>query len=194
MINRKIAFSVISILSALALMGGATFAYFSDTSTATNNSFTTGNADLKIATDPMADPLTDYVDNIAGFSDTGLFPGYSKDYKFWLRDASTAAIGLDNTVKVTGLTGNVTLQSEITLGFSCTRGGDSVVTTVPDTTLASLSVTPASLNSLLPGDLTANGGGTDEALCTMTVKVPTTSTVTSDSVGFNLVFDATQTP
>ncbi len=48
MINRKIAMSGMSILASLALMGGATFAFFSDSATSTGNSFAAGNFDLKI--------------------------------------------------------------------------------------------------------------------------------------------------
>lgn len=47
-VNRKIAFSGISILAALALIGGATFAFFSDIETSSGNTFTAGSLDLRI--------------------------------------------------------------------------------------------------------------------------------------------------
>lgn len=46
MINKKIAFSLISIVSALAIMGGATFAYFSSQATSTDNVFGSGTLEL----------------------------------------------------------------------------------------------------------------------------------------------------
>ncbi|MBI2031175.1 MAG: hypothetical protein HYT08_01035 [Candidatus Levybacteria bacterium] len=54
MINKKIALSLLSIVSALAIVGGATFAYFSDTANSTNNTFTAGTLDVEI-TDQNAD-------------------------------------------------------------------------------------------------------------------------------------------
>lgn len=46
--NKRIALSGMSILTALALIGGATFAFFSDVETSTGNTFTAGDLDLKI--------------------------------------------------------------------------------------------------------------------------------------------------
>jgi predicted ribosomally synthesized peptide with SipW-like signal peptide len=46
--NKKIALSSLSIMAALALIGGATFAFFSDTETSTGNTFTAGAIDLQI--------------------------------------------------------------------------------------------------------------------------------------------------
>lgn len=47
-INRKIALSALSILGALALIGGATLAFFSDIETSTGNVFAAGEIDLEI--------------------------------------------------------------------------------------------------------------------------------------------------
>ena len=49
MINKKIAMSGLSIVTALALAGGATFAFFSDTATSSNNTFSTGTLDLVLS-------------------------------------------------------------------------------------------------------------------------------------------------
>ena len=46
--NTKIALSGLSILATLALVGGATFAFFSDTETSTGNTLSAGEIDLKI--------------------------------------------------------------------------------------------------------------------------------------------------
>jgi spore coat-associated protein N len=49
MINKKIAASALSIVTALSLMGGATYAFFSDTGTSSANSFATGTLNLKLS-------------------------------------------------------------------------------------------------------------------------------------------------
>lgn len=48
MINKKIAISVFSILISLSLMGGATFAYFTDTATSGQNTLATGTLNVEI--------------------------------------------------------------------------------------------------------------------------------------------------
>ncbi len=45
--NSKIALSAISILASLALVGGATFALFSDVATSSDNTFATGTLNLR---------------------------------------------------------------------------------------------------------------------------------------------------
>lgn len=54
--NTKIALSGMSILAALALIGGATFAFFSDNETSGGNTVTAGTLDLKVngTDDPLA--------------------------------------------------------------------------------------------------------------------------------------------
>src|SRR3989344_7220502 len=46
--NTRITFSLISIFAILALVGGATYAYFFDQGTSSNNVFATGTLDLKL--------------------------------------------------------------------------------------------------------------------------------------------------
>ncbi len=46
--NKKIFFSAISVVAALALMGGATFAFFSSSATSTGNIFASGTLALKL--------------------------------------------------------------------------------------------------------------------------------------------------
>ncbi|MBI2029746.1 hypothetical protein HYT02_04980 [Candidatus Gottesmanbacteria bacterium] len=70
--NTKIALSGISILASLALVGGATFALFTDVGTSTNNVFATGNLDLKLSDDT---PETDQDDVTASFGGSNLGPG-----------------------------------------------------------------------------------------------------------------------
>lgn len=64
MINKKIAFSTMSILSALALMGGATFAFFTNAGTSSNNIFASGTLDLQL--DDEDEQFTDSVTGSIG--------------------------------------------------------------------------------------------------------------------------------
>ena len=69
--NTKIALSGLSIFAALALVGGATFAFFSDSGTSSGNTFATGSMDLK-----LANGVGSYSDSVsATWGDTGLTPG-----------------------------------------------------------------------------------------------------------------------
>src|SRR3989344_8510273 len=98
-LNSRIALSIASIAAAAALIVGATFAFFSDTSTSEENTFSTGSADLQIAPDEES-PGT-YANDISApaINETGLFPGFEKDYVFWLKNNSSALIGLDLTAE-----------------------------------------------------------------------------------------------
>lgn len=49
--NKKIIASTLSILATLAMMGSATYAYFTDTATSENNVFSTGNLTVNISED-----------------------------------------------------------------------------------------------------------------------------------------------
>ncbi len=71
MINKKIAMSAMSIVTALALAGGATFAFFSDEGTSSDNIFSAGTLDLKLSDDT---PETDQDSVTASFGGLALGP------------------------------------------------------------------------------------------------------------------------
>lgn len=54
MINKRIAISLMSIAASFAVMGGATFAFFSDNETSSNNAFSAGSLEISL-TDQNAD-------------------------------------------------------------------------------------------------------------------------------------------
>ena len=70
--NKKIALSAMSILASLALLGGATFAFFSDAGTSSNNVFATGTLDLKLSD---STPEVDQDNVTASFGSGALVPG-----------------------------------------------------------------------------------------------------------------------
>ena len=75
MMKKKIALSLLSIVSALAIMGGATFAFFSSSGTSSGNTFVSGTLTLN-----LDDTDEDAVDNsvIASISSDNFAPGASR--------------------------------------------------------------------------------------------------------------------
>jgi spore coat-associated protein N len=85
--NTKIALSGLSIMAAMALMAGATFAFFSDSGTSTANTFSTGTLDLKL-TD--ADQTTQ--DSVTASFGGSLVPGScTGNQTLSLRNSGTVA-------------------------------------------------------------------------------------------------------
>lgn len=85
--NKKIALSAISILTSLALLGGATFAFFSDVGTSSENVFGAGALDLKLSDDT---PETNQDNVIASFGAADLGPGDCTDpQQLRLRNSGT---------------------------------------------------------------------------------------------------------
>ena len=86
MINRRIIASGLSIVSALAVMGGATFAFFSDTASSNSNTFGSGTFALSIRDDNQgfSDTIVDSMD-----TPTNWAPGEkSIDYICFRNDGS----------------------------------------------------------------------------------------------------------
>lgn len=86
--NKKIALSAASILTSLALMSGAAFAFFSDTATSTNNTFGAGSLDLDISNtnSGFAD------DTSATFTVSNMIPGQIVAQDIFLTNAGSTAI------------------------------------------------------------------------------------------------------
>lgn len=102
--NRKILASGISILATLALAGGATFAYFSDTGTSSTNTFATGTLNLKLtdASETAQDSVTE------SFGSSTLVPGScTGDQTLSLQNTGSVAadhaeVAVTNSVTDTG--------------------------------------------------------------------------------------------
>jgi predicted ribosomally synthesized peptide with SipW-like signal peptide len=87
--NIRIALSSLSILTALALMGGATFAFFSDVGTSNNNVFAAGTFDLLLSDDT---PETLQDDVVASFGGENMAPGdCTTSQQLRLRNSGTVA-------------------------------------------------------------------------------------------------------
>lgn len=185
--------SALSIISALTIMGGATYAQFAATATLSGNTFASGNAELKIAPDVNNAP-GNYEASIPGFSGTGnIFPGYSENFTFWLKNTSDSDMELNNIAKFVNVGGTgantEALQGALKVGFTCTRIGDNVITTAGPFSVNDWEAGSASVGNLLGGNVAAS-----EAQCVMNVSLPVSAdnTVSNATVTFDGQFNATQ--
>ena len=88
MINKKIAMSAMSIVAALTLAGGATFAFFSDEATRPSNTFGTASMDLELANDGVT-----FLDDVtATFSVSNMIPGQIRAQTITFRNNGTTPI------------------------------------------------------------------------------------------------------
>src|SRR3989344_9293305 len=89
MINKKIALSLMSIVAALSIMAGVTYAYFNDVGTSNNNVFAAGTFDLKLSDDT---PETNQDNVTASFGGTNLAPGScTSSQQLRLKNSGTVA-------------------------------------------------------------------------------------------------------
>jgi predicted ribosomally synthesized peptide with SipW-like signal peptide len=187
--NRKIAISSMSILGALVIMGGATFAAFSDSVTATGNTFAVGDANLEIALDSTG-PFNSTIE-APDFS--GMFPGQTKEYTFWLRNNSTAAIDLDLVADVTSISDPVDANAEIDnvllVSWVCdTDGNGGLVDNTPTSEF--------SPRAWLDGGNTSIGslGAGEQMVCRMFGRLPSSAgnDIAGETVSFSVEYGATQ--
>lgn len=204
-INKRILTSALTIGTAGALLVGATFAFFTSQAVSQNNTFSTGNASLQISNDTSNLPSF-YGSEIPApaINELNIFPGFTKTYKFWLKNNSSAAIKLDlsTTFDDVVTTGTAAIADQLTAQFTCVSDTDSngsFDTTIATSGTFSINAWDAgsdSLGQLAVNDSTFNGQGADEAQCTMTVNLPGSAdnTIANSSVRFDGVFNATQAP
>ncbi len=113
--NKKILISI-SIIGIVAAIGiGGTWAYFSNSAVSQGNTFSAGNADLKIRNNP-AQP---WADSYGGAAWTNLYPGWSDSYNVYLKNDSASPITLRvrPEIKVTSYT-NGHLWDEVLMEIS----------------------------------------------------------------------------
>lgn len=192
--NRRIALGSLSILSTLVLVAGATVALFTDQAESKGNTFSTGNADLQIALE--AESPGAYGDDIPApaFEAENIAPGFNQDFTFWLKNNSSADIGLDVMVELNNLGGDPELQDALLVKFTCARKGDG--SPVVETTQKSVSAwgVAESLGTLTENDDGLDGTGADEMECQMNVELPSDveDDVADMGVTYDGVFNATQ--
>jgi predicted ribosomally synthesized peptide with SipW-like signal peptide len=126
---RRIYLSVLAIVATLALVGGATYAIFSDPATSGPNTFATGNADLKIAIDTDKDGTqSDWSDKVTPWDQyqqenwQNLYPGWEDSYWIYLKNDSISPITLNVRPEIANTDWSNSLLDNIYLGFSWSDG------------------------------------------------------------------------
>jgi len=100
---KRILFSILTVVAVAGLVGGATYAVFSNKATSGPNTFATGNADLKIDIDKNKNGVRDedWQDDVDGISWSDLYPGWEDSYWIYLKNESSAPIDLRVRPEVT---------------------------------------------------------------------------------------------
>jgi len=185
--NTKIALSGLSIFAALALVGGATFAFFSDTATSTGNVFATGTLNLQLDDDDegVAETVT------ASIGGSNLVPGVTISGSISMHNAGTVAmaeVNLDSTETVPSVP-DLADKLNIT---SAKIDSNATCTATPVDVTGSLPATLALLNADIDGvDLPSSGlvAGATKYLClTLTLDSGTDNTFQGKSITETFTF------
>jgi len=91
----------LAIAATLALVGGATYAVFSDPATSGPNTFATGNADLQL----RHQLNQDWANSYGGSKWSNLYPGWTDSYNVYLKNNSSSPISLRVFPKIANVTG-----------------------------------------------------------------------------------------
>lgn len=168
-INKKIAMSGMSILSALVLLGGTAFAAFTVQAQTTGNTFSATNPNLMVSVNGNPEG-----NSVAGVNVTGLVPGIpSTTQNFSLHNTdSDAGADMPVTMQLTATGANTMSGDDLTISVNCGGG--------PITDTYSGWITSAhGLGTIAPGATAA---------CTM---VATITGAGNNAMGKSAVFDAT---
>jgi hypothetical protein len=185
--NVRILIGLSAVTLTLTLITGSAYALFASQATATNNSFTTATADLKIAPDSNGTTGT-LATSMTGFTPSSpIVPGYSQDFKFWLVNQSTNNLGLATVAKLAtnGTVNDTGLQAALMLTFTCTNTSTAVVTTAGPYSVTTWLASSSSIGSLASGQ---------KANCVMHVTLASdaASTLQGKTVSFDAQFTGTQ--
>lgn len=122
-INTKIALGTLSIFAALTLVGAATYAYFADTGTSTNNVFSTGNLNLVLANGAGFDE-----ENVtATFGGSNLAPGLCLVPATLNIKNATGSVAADH-INITAANSNSGLAAYLSLPTFTYDGSDIIIT------------------------------------------------------------------
>lgn len=203
----RLATSGALVFGVLAAVAGVSSALLTtNTVTAAPNTFSTGTASLEIGSDSGGGPVG-YGLTIPGPTESNLVPGDTRVFTFWLRNTSSTAIDLHligdlaNYVFKNGATvitdGDTDLDSKMKVIFNCDVEGSSNDGSTLDKTLTSWSTsTPSGDEKFDQGGTAVLGStpATDEAKCTMSLKLDSTSVSTNHTAIFDAIFHGEQVP
>jgi len=184
---RKIYLSILAIIATVALVGGATYAVFTNAATSGPNTFATGNADLKL----RHQPGQPWADSYGGASWGNLYPGWSDSYNVYLKNDSSSPISLRVFPKVANATGDGIMLDRVYLQFLYGDGTpvlNSSGTPCGNVTLRWWLNNPDTFDI---GDLTQDQ---DRGPWVAQFSIPTTAgnEISNGSIVFDLIFDGIQ--
>jgi hypothetical protein len=212
--NIRLLRSFFILFIAIAAATGATAAaLLSNPASATSVTYSTASADLLIAPNIAGNNPGVYGSSISGDVFTGLAPGDSRSFSFWLKNSGTGTFDLDLFADLNNITykdsadvalteSQTDLDTTMSVSFTCnvsnstTRDGS----TPAKTLTAWQADEPHTLSNgghidsgaLEPDNGTSNGTGRDEARCTMTTTVNPSSTAKETSAVFDVSFTGQQ--
>jgi len=109
---KKILKSLFTVIVLVVLVAGATRAVWTDPAEITNNQFTSGNADLWLSDG------SGWKQNLNSFTADDIYPGWTEDFTFYIRNASDSEITLDIRAKLSTLSSAYgPLKDELMLKF-----------------------------------------------------------------------------
>lgn len=198
MVNRKIFLSTMSILSALVLMGGAAFAFFSNSGTSSDNVFASGSLDLKLDDNDQS-----FTDNVGlSINATNLAPGGSFTDSISLHNGGTIAIAeVELAANQTSNSNNADGSNLAdVLDLTVVTGANSTCTTGATDHTAAIAlalgdnVAPLTLTEVVNADYDALPGlGSDYWMClTSTMRSTAGNEYQGDSITADFIFTANQ--
>jgi predicted ribosomally synthesized peptide with SipW-like signal peptide len=190
--NKRIAMSAMSIFGALAIMGGATYAAFSDSASVTGNTFASGVAGLQVAPDVSGAP-GGFLDSITGPTFNDVIPGQTKTYFFWLKNGSTSTLNLNLAADVTAISAAADIDQEmdnsLLISWTCDTDNnnslDNNSATTGESPRAFLDGGTASIGTIASGD---------EMFCKMTGTLPLDAPAgaAGETMSFDVVYGGVQ--
>ena len=184
--------SGLSIISALTIMGGATYAAFSGSATATSNTFATSTANLQISVDPGGADGT-FFPTVNGDDFSGVLPGQTKSFNFWLKNNSSD-MSMTLTADVSAITDAEDsvqqLDNELKVSWTCDSNGDNSLSGETPSAEFSPRDWLVGGNAPILATLPAN----TKRFCQMNGRLPETATndVAGETMSFDVKYDGTQ--
>ena len=185
---------ILTVVAVASLVGGATYAFFSNKVTSGPNTFATGNADLKIAIDTNKDGVkSDWQDDVEPWDQymqdnwQDLYPGWEDSYWIYLKNDSSSPITLKvlPTVDITSYSTGY-LWDEVFMEITWLNGTHS-------TNKYSLRAWRENASIYLEPTLAQ---GADDGPWVVKFSIPTTAgnEIADQEIVFDLIFDGIQQP
>lgn len=197
--NKRIVLSSVSIFASLALVTGATFAFFSDSGTSNDNVFAAGNLTLQLDDDDEPTFATNDDAVTASFGGSDMAPGDAVTDFVSLHnggsvDIAEIELGANKTAGDDALADELNLTVRTGSDSACTGSTDH--TTVIDTQIGGGDGT-LTLSELIATDYDAlpgiTVGGADLFMCLTTTMDPSAdNTLQGTSITVDVVFTANQ--